>query len=174
MPFVMTTAASRGPMPEELIAAIKTSGRGLILPWAPQVAVLMHPATGWMLSHCGAGGIYEALSQGVPLICWPHVADQQPNASFIVDVVGAGFELLQVRTGPAATRAYRGGPDGTKIVGTDEAVKEEIQTVINACRGGEGAGKREAAKRAQKAIQAYMVPGGPAFDELEGLRHFIV
>ncbi|KAJ6526892.1 hypothetical protein DFH09DRAFT_1414829 [Mycena vulgaris] len=35
--------------------------------WAPQQYILAHQATGWSLTHCGHGGVYEAHARGVPI-----------------------------------------------------------------------------------------------------------
>jgi len=169
MPFIITTAGSMAPPSEDLVAKIKASGN-LIVSWAPQQSVLAHPATGWMLSHCGSGGMYEALSQSVPLICWPYAADQNQNASLVVDVLGTGWELLQIRTGPAATKAYRGN---TKIVGTEAAIREEMENVLTAAQGEDGKMKREKAPAARKVIADFIAPGGPVMAELEELRPYL-
>lgn len=44
------------------------------------------------ISHCGMSGTYEAMSEGVPMILTPLLADQYSNAAFL-QKIGAGFPL---------------------------------------------------------------------------------
>ncbi|KZO90749.1 glycosyltransferase family 1 protein [Calocera viscosa TUFC12733] len=167
MPFIFTL--SRGTLPSQLEEEIVSSGRGLVVPWAPQQTLLAHEAMGWMVTHCGGGGTFESLSQGVPVIAWPFSGDQPQHALWISEVLQSGFELLQVRTGAgAAGPAYRGG--GTEIVGTEEAVRGEMERVLGMCQGEEGARRRENAREAQEKIRLGVERGGSAdraLDQLE-------
>jgi hypothetical protein len=55
----------------------RTRGRGLVVStWAPQVQALRHRATGALVTHCGWNSTLEALTAGVPLVCWPMYAEQ--------------------------------------------------------------------------------------------------
>lgn len=49
---------------------------GLITTWAPQLDVLMHPATKCVLSHGGFGTMIEGVYAGQPFITSPVVSDQ--------------------------------------------------------------------------------------------------
>ncbi|KZT56662.1 glycosyltransferase family 1 protein [Calocera cornea HHB12733] len=158
MPFVFAATSPLLALPEELRKKIEESGRGIIVPWAPQQTVLMHPATGWIASHCGAGGTFESLSQGIPLIAWPISSDQPQNARWLSEVVDTAFELLQVRVGMGQKLAYRNG--GTEIVGTEEAIKKEMMQVLNACGSEEGENKRANAQRIKTIIAKGRSPGG--------------
>lgn len=80
---VFCYASPLAKLPEELIAKINTSGLGFLSKWVPQHYILTHPvrkilsitnemltfakATGWCLTHCGWGGVTEALGSGVPM-----------------------------------------------------------------------------------------------------------
>ncbi|KZT56227.1 glycosyltransferase family 1 protein [Calocera cornea HHB12733] len=144
MPFVITVSAGR--LPEELTAALVASGRGVVVQWAPQQAVLSHAALGWMLTHCGGGGTFEALSSGVPVIGWPFMGDQPQHALWLSRVLGTAYELLQVRTGAPGRPALRpdthsdGAAGGrgverereTVIAGTEQAVRGELARVLRA------------------------------------------
>ncbi|KAG8978759.1 hypothetical protein FRB95_013934 [Tulasnella sp. JGI-2019a] len=59
----------------------------LIVGWAPQQTVLLHPALSFFLSHCGSGSVHEAIVAGIPLILWPiaaiyirHTDSQAPSS----------------------------------------------------------------------------------------------
>ncbi|KAK4759998.1 hypothetical protein SAY87_023129 [Trapa incisa] len=79
-------------IPDELIEAARDTG--LVVKWAPQEAVLGHPAVGAFLTHAGWNSAMESLTAGVPMICWPLYADQFLNARFVSHVwnVGLGLE----------------------------------------------------------------------------------
>ncbi|KAK4836936.1 hypothetical protein QYF36_001482 [Acer negundo] len=67
--------------------------RGLIISWAPQQKVLEHPSIACFFSHCGWNSVLEAMSNGVPLLCWPFSTDQFFIEHYICNVwkVGLGF-----------------------------------------------------------------------------------
>lgn len=44
--------------------------------WVPQVAVLQHPSIDVAILHCRSGGLHEALSNSVPVVCIPFCFDQ--------------------------------------------------------------------------------------------------
>ncbi|XP_047958479.1 UDP-glucosyltransferase 29-like [Salvia hispanica] len=86
--------------------------RGLVVRgWAPQAAILAHPAVGGFMSHCGWSSIMESLYFGVPVVALPLKLDQPMNARLVVEV-GVGVEVA---------RDEEGGLDGN---GVAEAVKE--------------------------------------------------
>ncbi|TYH79177.1 hypothetical protein ES332_D03G044700v1 [Gossypium tomentosum] len=78
-------------LPREFMEAIK--GRGFITSWCPQQQVLSHPAIGVFLTHCGWNSLLEAVSEGVPLICWPFFGDQQTNCRYSCTTWGNGMEI---------------------------------------------------------------------------------
>nr|TKW35682.1 hypothetical protein SEVIR_2G390900v2 [Setaria viridis] len=59
--------------------ATTNSGR-LLVPWAPQAAVLRHPSVGAFVTHSGWGSVVEGISGGMPMACRPFFGDQQMNA----------------------------------------------------------------------------------------------
>ncbi|XP_057479272.1 UDP-glycosyltransferase 92A1-like [Actinidia eriantha] len=64
-------------------------GRGLLLQcWAPQLELLSHKSIGAFLSHCGWNSVLEALSNSVPMLAWPMMADQHFNAKMLEEEIG--------------------------------------------------------------------------------------
>ncbi|KZO98991.1 glycosyltransferase family 1 protein [Calocera viscosa TUFC12733] len=173
-PFLFAAASPALQLPDGLAEKVAASGRGLIVPWAPQQQVFQHRATGWALSHCGAGGLSEALAQGMPLIAWPIAADQPQNARWVTEVLDAAFELLQVRTGLGQKKAFRGGPNGTDIIGTEEAIKAEMRDVLKRARGEEGKRKMANASKVRQIIHDSQMPGGQVDQHYELLGKLIV
>lgn len=56
---------------------------GKIVPWAPQMKILSHPATGVFITHCGWNSVMESIVSAVPLICRPIIGDQMLNRQFV-------------------------------------------------------------------------------------------
>eukprot|EP00250_Pteridium_aquilinum_P010692 c1956_g1_i1 orf=84-1496(-) len=73
----------------------RTSDRGLVVKWAPQIQVLKHVAIGAFLTHCGWNSILESIHMGVPLLCYPMSNDQILNALLISSVWKLGISLLK-------------------------------------------------------------------------------
>ncbi|KAI5077676.1 hypothetical protein GOP47_0007500 [Adiantum capillus-veneris] len=135
--------------PEELLS--KTQGRGFATHWVPQVKVLSHQSTGGFLTHCGWNSTLEAISHGVPMLCFPYFADQFLNAKFIIEEwkVGLGFEESK-ESGLIA--------------------KEEIQRVIQRLfETEEGEHLHSNAKAFRDAcVQSYL-PKGEAFNNIQSI-----
>ncbi|KAJ9547311.1 hypothetical protein OSB04_019854 [Centaurea solstitialis] len=71
----------------------RTAGIGKVIGWAPQVALLAHPAVGGFVSHCGWNSMLESLWFGVPSATWPIYAEQQLNAFEMVVELGLAVEI---------------------------------------------------------------------------------
>ncbi|CAK9320580.1 unnamed protein product [Citrullus colocynthis] len=78
-------------LPEDFLE--ETKKRGFLTSWCPQEQVLAHPSVGAFLTHCGWNSTLEGLCGGVPFICWPFFADQQPNTRYACINWGIGLEL---------------------------------------------------------------------------------
>ncbi|KAK9891307.1 hypothetical protein WA026_013614 [Henosepilachna vigintioctopunctata] len=62
----------------------------MISNWLPQNDVLAHPNIKLFISHCGRGGLTEAVTHGVPILGIPFFADQNENVDFASE---AGFAI---------------------------------------------------------------------------------
>ncbi|KAK1388759.1 Glycosyltransferase [Heracleum sosnowskyi] len=71
----------------------RTSGKGKIIGWAPQVRILSHSSVGGFVSHCGWNSILESIWCGVPIATWPMYAEQQTNAFQLVVELGIAAEI---------------------------------------------------------------------------------
>uniref|UniRef100_A0A2P2MJL1 anthocyanidin 3-O-glucosyltransferase n=1 Tax=Rhizophora mucronata TaxID=61149 RepID=A0A2P2MJL1_RHIMU len=71
----------------------RTAETGKVIGWAPQVAILAHPAIGGFVSHCGWNSILESLWFGVPIAALPLYAEQQFNAFQLVIELGLAAEI---------------------------------------------------------------------------------
>jgi UDP:flavonoid glycosyltransferase YjiC (YdhE family) len=77
------------PVPEGF--AEEVAGRGLMVGWCDQEAVLGHRATGGFLSHCGWNSTVESLSHGKPILAWPMHCDQPWDAELVCNYLKAGI-----------------------------------------------------------------------------------
>ncbi|XP_073288298.1 UDP-glycosyltransferase 88F4 [Primulina huaijiensis] len=102
-------------MPEGFLDS--TKGRGMVVEsWAPQVAVLEHPAVGGFVTHCGWNSILEAVMAGVPMVAWPLYAEQHLNKAAVV----AGMKM--------AIAVEQRGEDGF-VVG--EEVEKRVRELMD-------------------------------------------
>uniref|UniRef100_A0ACD5Z611 Uncharacterized protein n=1 Tax=Avena sativa TaxID=4498 RepID=A0ACD5Z611_AVESA len=97
-PFLWVVKESELALPEvrvwlEALEA-RTAGRGLVVRgWAPQLAILSHRAVGGFVTHGGWNSVLESIAHGVPVVTWPHFADQFLNEQLAVDVLRVGLPI---------------------------------------------------------------------------------
>ncbi|KAL7227348.1 hypothetical protein ACSBR1_022236 [Camellia fascicularis] len=119
----------------------ETKGRGLVVQWSPQIKVLMNPAVGCFLTHCGWNSMLETIAAGVPVIAYPQWTDQPTNAKLMAEVLRVGVRL-------------RPNQDG---VVTNEEVERCIEDVM--C-GPEAEEFRENAAELKVAARVAVADGG--------------
>ncbi|KAL1195434.1 Flavonol 3-O-glucosyltransferase [Cardamine amara subsp. amara] len=71
----------------------RTRDQGIVVPWAPQVELLKHEATGVFVTHCGWNSVLESVSGGVPMICRPFFGDQRLNGRAVEVVWEIGMTI---------------------------------------------------------------------------------
>ncbi|CAI9089783.1 OLC1v1024418C1 [Oldenlandia corymbosa var. corymbosa] len=71
----------------------RTAEVGKVIGWAPQAAILCHPAVGGFVTHCGWNSVLESVCNGVPMAVWPLYAEQQVNAFLLVKDSGLAVEI---------------------------------------------------------------------------------
>ncbi|GMN39197.1 hypothetical protein TIFTF001_008425 [Ficus carica] len=65
----------------------------LIVPLCNQVEVILNPAIGGFLTHCGWNSIFKSVWCGVPLLCFPLLGGQPTNRKLVVDDWKVGINL---------------------------------------------------------------------------------
>ncbi|CAE6460943.1 unnamed protein product [Rhizoctonia solani] len=164
--FIFALSSASASLDKSWMDAHIKAGNAIFPEWTNQTAVLEHPAIHYFLSHGGWNSTTEALVRGVPMIFWPIAADQPLNAIQIATVHDCGFELLQVRTGPAKSSAYQNGNE-IEIVGTDDAVRDEMKQIIKMSKGPRGKHQRTNIQMLGRVITESLGPGGSGDVALE-------
>ncbi|XP_027085749.2 7-deoxyloganetic acid glucosyltransferase-like [Coffea arabica] len=90
---VLDSTKSKSKSTPEMELEEATKERGCMVGWAPQEDVLAHPAIGGFLTHSGWNSTLESIAEGVPMICWPCFADQQPNSRFVGEIWKIGLDM---------------------------------------------------------------------------------
>ncbi|CCO38238.1 hypothetical protein BN14_12406 [Rhizoctonia solani AG-1 IB] len=81
------------------------------------------------------------------------------NSIQIATVHDCGFELLQVRTGPAKSTAYRNGAE-VEIAGTEDAVRAEMKRILKMSKGLRGKHQRMNVRMLGQVVVDSLGPGG--------------
>ncbi|KAK9080761.1 hypothetical protein SSX86_000519 [Deinandra increscens subsp. villosa] len=136
-------------LPPELLAEV--SGRGLLSGWCPQEQVLNHVSLGGFLTHSGWNSTIESISCGVPMICWPYFADQQPNCWLCCHKWGVAMEI------------------------DNNVTSDEIQKLVMELMKGEKGNfmRKKAIELKNKAKEACALPYGSSLINLEKITHLM-
>ncbi|CAK7339286.1 unnamed protein product [Dovyalis caffra] len=83
-------------LPNDFKERIRSKNQGLLVhSWSPQLKILSHKATSAFLSHCGWNSVIESLSNGVPLLAWPIMAEQHFNAKMLEEEAGVCVQVAE-------------------------------------------------------------------------------
>ncbi|XP_044967222.1 UDP-glycosyltransferase 73C6-like [Hordeum vulgare subsp. vulgare] len=135
--------------------------------WAPQVAILAHPAVGGFMTHCGWGSTLESVAAGVPMVTWPLFAEQFVNEKLIVDVLGVGVSVgVRKPTANVLTAGKPGSGEAKAEVGAEQ-VKSALEKLMGG--GVEGEDMRRKALACKAKANASLKEGGSSYKNLEEL-----
>ncbi|XP_015164221.1 anthocyanidin 3-O-glucosyltransferase 4-like [Solanum tuberosum] len=154
-PFILVIKTGEGQAPiEEWISKNgfeeRTKERGLLIRgWSPQVVILLHPAVGGFLTHCGWNSTVEGISAGVPLITWPLFAEQFLNEKLLEHV-------LNIAVGVGSQAIVHLGEEekfGSQV--SNKAVTDAIKKVMDKEKEGNKIRKRarELGEMAKRAVE---------------------
>ncbi|KAF8605606.1 hypothetical protein BDV93DRAFT_490320 [Ceratobasidium sp. AG-I] len=163
-PLSSLTAQATG-LSTQFVNKVTEAGQAIFPDWADQAGVLEHPAIHYFLSHAGWSSIIESVVRGVPMIFWPFAGDQTINTMKIATQHDCGFELIQIRTGPARSVAYQQDSD-VIVHGTNEAVRDEIKKVLALSQGPRGEQQRRNTKALGEVVLESLAKGGSADENL--------
>jgi hypothetical protein len=94
-------------------------------------------------------------------ICWPFMGDQPGMASYLEHSLDVAFQLVETRTAPHGLKPIRVRGNFTPT-GTIEALRAELDQVLEDMQGNVGARKRANARRAQADLATAWAEGGSA------------
>ena len=140
----------------------KNSSKSLLIKgWAPQIAILSHPAVGGFVTHCGWNSTLETVAAGVPIVAWPLYAEQFLNVKLIVDVLKIG-----VSVGVEEAMAW-GGENEDEVRVKKEDVARAIEKLMN------GDEERRRVSELKEKAELALEKGGSSFLNLENLIQFV-
>ncbi|KAJ3684557.1 hypothetical protein LUZ61_013721 [Rhynchospora tenuis] len=138
----------------------RTKDRGLlILGWAPQSAILSHNAIGGFMTHCGWNSVIESISSGVPMITWPHFAEQFLNEVLVVDILKIG-----VRIGVTSSVTW-GSEKRDEVMVKRDDIESKVLELIN--EEGEGMKKRVKARELGNMAKKAMEESGSSYQNIK-------
>ncbi|CAI0407576.1 unnamed protein product [Linum tenue] len=138
----------------------RSKGRGFVIRgWAPQVAILSHPAIGGFLTHCGWNSTLEGISAGLPMATWPLFADQFCNERLIVDVLNVG-----VKIGAKTTVAW-GQEEKAGVTVRKEDVKKAIEELMG--KGIEMEKRKNRVKQLSEMSKVALEEGGSSHTNIK-------
>ncbi|XP_062224842.1 UDP-glycosyltransferase 73C6-like [Phragmites australis] len=146
----------------------------LMCGWAPQVAILAHPAVGGFMTHCGWGSTLEAIVAGMPMATWPFFAEQFINERLIVDVLGVGVSVGVTKPTQNVLTASNAGDSESEAeveVGMEQ-VKKALGMLMD--QGAEGMERRKKAQGLKLKAAGALKNGGSSYINLENLIQSLV
>ncbi|KAJ1689585.1 hypothetical protein LUZ63_013740 [Rhynchospora breviuscula] len=129
----------------------RTRDRGMVVKsWTPQGEVLHHDAVGGFVTHCGWNSILEAVTAGMPMICWLLYAEQRFNRRYLVEELKVALSI----------EGYDKG-----LVNADE-METKVRWLMESNRGKELRNQMAVVK--DKAMEA-LKEGGPSWQAFKVL-----
>ncbi|AQK70738.1 UDP-glycosyltransferase 73D1 [Zea mays] len=124
---------------------------GLVIrDWAPQKVILLNPAMGAFVTHCGWNSVLECVAAGLPMVSCPHFAEQFMNEKLVVDVLRVGIK-----------GAAQWGMEAEGVLATRQDVERAVAAVMDC--GEEGSARRARAAELGRKAQEAVVHGGSSF-----------
>jgi anthocyanidin 3-O-glucosyltransferase len=152
MPFIWSLKENaRSLLPPGFIDRTRETGKGKVVPWAPQKSVLGHKAVGAFVCHCGWNSVMESIAAGVPILCRPFFGDQMVTARAISHVWKFGIAL-----------------DGG--IFTEEGVINALEAVL---KGEEGRKMREMAQELEDMAKTALSEQGSSRENLKRLMKIV-
>ncbi|CAN6359585.1 unnamed protein product [Urochloa humidicola] len=137
----------------------RVGDRGMVVTgWAPQTAILAHPAVGAFVTHCGWNSVMETVAAGVPVLTWPMVVEQFITERFVTEVLAIGERLWPQGAGVRSTKA-----EEHELVLAD-AVARAVARFMEP--GGAGDAARSRVKELSAKAHAAMAEGGSSHHDL--------
>ncbi|KAL3722338.1 hypothetical protein ACJRO7_034676 [Eucalyptus globulus] len=147
-------------LPSGFEERLKESRKGLIIRgWAPQLLILEHPSVGGYMTHCWWNSTLEGVSTGVPMVTFPHSAEQFLNEKLISDVLRIGVQVGSTEW--TSWNAEPGPPVGR------EKVEAAVRKVMDG--GEEAAEMRRRAKDLGEKAKRAVEQGGSSYEDAEAL-----
>ncbi|GAB4847789.1 hypothetical protein Ancab_026852 [Ancistrocladus abbreviatus] len=119
----------------------RTADIGKVIGWAPQVAILSHPAIGGFVSHCGWNSTLESLWFGVPVAAWPMYAEQQLNAFHLINALAVAVEIRmdyrwdrRKRVSNSLVEAEAIEKGVRNILDMESGIRRKVKEISDACR----------------------------------------
>nr|BAF75893.1 tetrahydroxychalcone glucosyltransferase [Dianthus caryophyllus] len=136
----------------------RTKEKGLIIRgWAPQVLILDHEAVGAFMTHCGWNSTLEGITAGVPMITWPHAAEQFYNEKLVTEILKSGVSV--------GAKIWSRMPSVEDLIGR-EAIEIAIREVMD---GEKAETMRLKAKWLKEMARKAVEEGGSSYTQLSAL-----
>uniref|UniRef100_A0A0A8Z9V4 Uncharacterized protein n=1 Tax=Arundo donax TaxID=35708 RepID=A0A0A8Z9V4_ARUDO len=129
--------------------------------WAPQIAILAHPAVGVFVTHCGWNSVLETIVAGVPVLTWPMVFEQFITERFVTDVLAIGERLS-----PEGDRVRSTRCEENELIPAD-AVAQAVSRFME--HGGAGTVARSKVKELSAKAHAAMEECGSSHRDMHRL-----